>query len=104
MHSLEHIQKRVLELGFTDYTYQPVRIELASDEKAVIKAYNELYFLVGGFKASLKIISDTNAIIVDETYNTSGINGLLEFSGLIEVFKLDNQDTEVLDFIRVIPK
>jgi hypothetical protein len=100
----QHISKRVTALGYSDFSMQAVQAKLNLVDKTRIEAYNELYFLVGSVNGSVKIISDTHASIVDDTYSQSGINGLLEFSGLIEIDVLNKLEPDSLNFIKVVPK
>ena len=85
MHSIyEHIQKRVTELGFTNYSVQPILIKTTTGKlNYEINAYNELYFLMGQLPSGTRIISDTFAMKTDSSFNTSEIKPLYELSGFI---------------------
>ncbi len=98
----EHIQKRVEELGFTNYSLQPVFIQVNTTRLIYdISAYNELYFLMGQIPTGTRIISDTFAIKTDASFNSSEIKPFYEFSGFIEII-LPHETTNSIEFLKVI--
>ncbi len=103
MHSIyEHIQKRVTELGFTNYSVQPTLIKTITGKlNYEINAYNELYFLMGQLPLGTRIISDTFAMKTDSSFNTSEIKPFYEFSGFIEI-ELPVETTNAIEFLKVI--
>ena len=103
MHSIyEHIQKRVTELGFTNYSVQPILIKTTTTKlNYEINAYNELYFLIGQLPLGTRIISDTFAMKTDSSFNQSEIRPFYEFSGFIEI-ELPVETTNAIEFLKVI--
>ncbi len=98
----EHIQKRVAELGFADYSIQPILLKTTTGNLSYeISAYNELYFLMGQIPSGTRIISDTFAIKTDNSFNTSQIKPFYEFSGFIEI-TLPHETTNAIEFLKVI--
>ena len=98
----DHIQKRVAELGYTNYSVQPVLIKTETGIlKYEINAYNELYFLMGQVPTGTRIISDTLALQVDDSFNQSEIKPFYEFSGFIEI-TLPMDTTNAIEFLKVI--
>lgn len=98
----QHIQKRVLELGYANYSVQPVIVKTQTGQlEYEISAYNELYFLMGKVPDQTRIISDTHAMLIDENFNNAAIKPFCEFSGFIEI-KLSQETTQGLEFLKVI--
>ncbi len=98
----EHIEKRVSELGYSDYSIQPVLLKTTTTKLNYdISAYNELYFLMGQIPEGTRIVSDTFAIKTDSSFNTSEIKPFYEFSGFIEI-TLPHETTNAIEFIKVI--
>jgi len=98
----EHIQKRVTELGFANYSIQPVLLKTSTGKLTYeLYAYNELYFLMGQIPIGTRIISDTNAIQTDSNFNSSALKPFYEFSGFIEV-QLPEETTNAIEFLKVI--
>ena len=98
----EHIKKRVDELGYANYSVQPVLIKTETDKlQYEINAYNELYFLMGQVQSGTRIVSDTLALEVDNSFNTSEIRNFYEFSGFIEI-TLSQDTTHAIEFLKVI--
>jgi len=98
----EHIQKRVVELGYTNYSVQPILIKTITGKlNYEISAYNELYFLMGQVPIGTRIVSDTFAIETDSSFNQSEIRQFYEFSGFIEI-ELPNETTNAIEFLKVI--
>lgn len=98
----DHIKKRVSELGYTDFSVQPVFI--ATDKKVLeyeIKAYNELYFLMGQIPVGTRIISDTCAMKTESNFNDLEIKPYYEFSGFIEI-TLQRATKDAIGFLKVI--
>ena len=98
----DHIKKRVEELGYANYSVQPVLIKTETDKlQYEINAYNELYFLMGQVQEGTKIISDTNALEIEKSFNKSEIRPFHEFSGFIEI-TLSKETTNAIEFLKVI--
>jgi len=98
----EHIQKRVTELGFANYSVQPTLIKTTTGKlNYEINAYNELYFIMGRLPIGTRIISDTLAIKTDHNFNDSEIKNYYEFSGFIEII-LPLETTNAIEFLKVI--
>jgi hypothetical protein len=99
-----HIEKRVKELGYTNFSVQPIIIKpIAAKLNYKIEAYNELYFLMGNLPINTRITSDTEAIHVDSTFSSMNIKTFYEFSGLVEI-QLISELTDALEFLKVIPQ
>ena len=99
-----HIEKRIKELGYTDFSVQPTLIKPVSAKLDYrIEAYNELYFLMGDVPINTRITSDTEAIITDSSFNSLNTKPFYEFSGLIEV-QLISELTNAIEFLKVIPQ
>lgn len=99
-----YIEKRIAELGFTDYHIQPTILQTNTiDTIYAMDAFNELFFLIGSAPTGTRILSDTEAVQINQQINDSPIQPYFEFSGQIEVILPFPQATS-LEFLRVIPK
>ena len=96
----EHIKKRVSELGYNDFTVQPVILKTET-KNYDIQAYNELYFLMSDLPVGTRIISDTTALEVDIAFSKSVISAYYEFSGYIEI-QFPSASNGFVEFLRVI--
>ena len=97
-----HIEKRVKELGYTNFSVQPIVIYPISIKLTYkIEAYNELYFLMGDVPTGTRITSDTEALETDGRFNSLKTKPFYEFSGLIEI-KLPHEHTAAIEFLKVI--
>ena len=98
----DHIQKRVEELGYTNYSVQPVLIKTETGKlQYEINAYNELYFLMGQVQEGTRIVSDTLAMDIDDSFNKSEIKPFYEFTGFIEITTPEDT-TDAIEFLKVI--
>lgn len=100
---MAYIKQRMTELGFAEYTFQPMRIQ---DPAASFEffANNEFYYLVAKtVSATFEIISDTNywGPADSASYGNFTFFGIQEFTGHIKI----SQGIAPIDceFIRVIP-
>ncbi|HEY0029145.1 MAG TPA: hypothetical protein VGC65_00190 [Bacteroidia bacterium] len=98
---MAYIEQRMRELRFTEYTFQPIRVQDASDTIEFF-ANNEFYYLVAKtLPATMEIISDTNYFTDAANYGDFNFYGIQEFTGHIKitggVIPVD------CEFIRVIP-
>ncbi len=98
----DHIKKRVSELGYADYTVQPTIIKTEMGKvQYEINAYNELYFLMGQVQKGTRIVSDTLAMDIDDSFNKSEIKPFYEFTGFIEITTSEDT-TDAIEFLKVI--
>jgi len=98
----EHIKKRVIELGYADFRVQPTIVKTIKGKlRYEINAYNELYFLMGRLPIGTRIVSDTLALDIDQTFNHSEIKPFYEFTGFIEI-TLPTDTNDGIEFIKVI--
>jgi len=95
---LAYIAQRMREMGFKDYTFEPVRVQSGQ-----VDATNEYYYLVA------KIVSDTlvirsDAKVFEEAADYSNFNyyGMQEFTGVITLE--DTVNAIDYEFVRVIPR
>ncbi len=97
----EHIEKRVNELGYSDFHIQPIllRTEMGKTEYE-IPAYNELYFLMSDLPEGTKIISDSNAVEADHFFNDAVLKPYYEFSGFIQI-TLPIGEINAIEFLKV---
>ncbi len=97
-----HIEKRVKELGYSQFSVQPVVLYPVSTKLTYeIEAYNELYFLMGEIPSGTRITSDTEALETNSSFNLLKTKPFYEFSGLIEI-KLPHEYTNAIEFLKVI--
>lgn len=98
---IEYIKQRMQELGFENYTFQPIRVK-TDNLSMLINAQNEYYYLVSKeVPSSLMIFSDTNIWNESNDYEDFNFYSIQEFTGEIEIESFVPID---LEFIRVIPK
>lgn len=98
---IAYIAQRMRELGFEDYSFEPIRVTDPTGDK-IIDANNEYYYLVAKtVDASLIIRSDTNIFNEAADYGTFNFYGIQEFTGQIAISQLIPID---LEFVRAIPR
>ena len=98
---IEYIKQRMRELGFSDFSFEPIRVKDAATDLE-INANNEYYFLTSKtVDAGLIIRSDTNIFNEAVDYANFQFYGVQEFTGQIMISQPVAID---LEFIRVIPR
>lgn len=99
-----HIERRIKELGYSGFTTRVVLIKTSVQKlNYTLSAYNELCILISELLPGSRIISDTNAIEIDQQFNSSNLRMLQEFSGAIEI-TLSDYNERAIEFLKVIPK
>lgn len=104
---LAYIAQRMKEMGFENYTFEPVRVNSALTSVSV-NATNEYFYLIPKYIASNTLIirSDTNIFSQAATnYNDFNLLGIQEFTGIVTLSDTAFADFPIdYEFIRVIPR
>jgi hypothetical protein len=101
---IAYIAQRMVNLGFTKYSFEPLLIILPQDKNEYqVDGTNEYYYLVSKFLATgTEISSGNNYFKADDGYTSLDFFKIQEFTGQIKVVSPQGVK-QIIEFIRVIP-
>ncbi len=105
---IAYIANRMEQLGFKEYQFEPycmVQTNNAINVMAVAAPPNEYYYLTSKeLVIGTEIVANNNYYTVEGYYQNQEYSKLQEFIGNIRITFPRGADTQVVEFIRVVPK